>query len=366
MKNISSRKEKIIQFIMTYTPWIAVILVIILITTATLDWDKWWSDARYQTTDNAYIKTDPTILKSRMTGFISEIKKEDYQFVKQGDIIASINNNEQLLNKEAAIAEFKKAQLQLNNLKEEIKASELNIETLHNRYEATVIDVAQAKRNPLLRKDLIRSGAITQQNYLDAQSDLQRLIKLQSAAKNEWEQAKQSLVLLKAQEEIRLTEKNIAQTRYQQTETELTYTRIEAPFDAQLNKIKVNLGSLVTPGTEIVTLTPLNHIYIIANLKETQIKKVLPEQSVSIKIDAFPNEIYQGKVRYIGAQSSGESALIPADNASGNFTKVVQRIPVYITFDSNNKLLAKLRAGMSVEVKIDTESLSTEDVDNDA
>ncbi|MEQ4794986.1 HlyD family secretion protein, partial [Klebsiella variicola subsp. variicola] len=171
----------------------------------------------------------------------------------------TINNNEQILNKEAAISELKKAQLQLDNLKEEIKAAELNIGILRNRYEATIIDVEQAKRNPLLRKDLIQSGAITKQNYLDAQSDLQRLIKLQSAAKNEWEQAKQSLVLLKAQEQIRLTEKNIAQTRYAQTETELTYTTIEAPFDAQLNKIKVNIGSLVTSGTEVVTLTPLNH-----------------------------------------------------------------------------------------------------------
>ncbi|MEQ4897753.1 HlyD family secretion protein [Proteus vulgaris] len=360
MENMPSNKEKITKFIMTYTPWVAVICVITFIGIAIIDWDKWWSDARYQTTDNAYIKTDTTILKSRMTGFILDVKKENYQYVKKGEVIATINNNEQILNKEAAISELKKAQLQLDNLKEEIKAAELNIGILRNRYEATIIDVEQAKRNPLLRKDLIQSGAITKQNYLDAQSDLQRLIKLQSAAKNEWEQAKQSLVLLKAQEQIRLTEKNIAQTRYQQTETELTYTTIEAPFDAQLNKIKVNIGSLVTSGTEVVTLTPLNHIYIIANLKETQIKKVIPEQRVLIKIDAFPYDEFQGKVRYIGAQSSGESALIPADNASGNFTKVVQRIPVYITFDSNNKLLAKLRAGMSVEVKIDTESLSIE------
>ncbi|XOY29838.1 HlyD family secretion protein [Proteus cibi] len=366
MENKASKKEKTMQFIMSYTPWVAVIFVIVFIVIATLDWDKWWSDARYQTTDNAYVKTDPTILKSRVTGFISEIKKEDYQIVKKNEVIASINNNEQLLNKAVANAELEKAQLQFNNLKEEIKAVELNIGTLRNRYEAMMIDVAQAKRNPLLRKDLIKSGAITQQNYLDAQSDLQRLMKLQNASKHEWEQAQQSLVLLKAQEHIRLTEKNIAQTHYQQTETELTYTTIKAPFDAQLNKIKVNIGSLVTSGTEIVTLTPLDRIYIIANLKETQIKRVLPDQLVTIKIDAFPHEIFTGKVRYIGAQSSGESALIPADNGSGNFTKVVQRIPVYITFDNNNKLLTKLRAGMSVKVTIDTESLSIEAIDDDA
>ena len=213
----------------------------------------------------------------------------------------------------------------------------------------------------MLRKDLINSGAITQQNYLDAQSDLQRLMKLQSAAKNEWDQAKQALVLLKSQEKIRLAQKDIAQTQYQQAETELSYATIKAPFDAQLNKIKVNIGSLVTAGSEIVTLTPINDVYIIANLKETQIKKVQPEQSVAIKVDAFPTDVFSGKVRYIGAQSSGESALIPADNASGNFTKVVQRIPVYITLNSDNRHLAKLRAGMSVQVKIDTESLPVEE-----
>ncbi|WP_286145801.1 HlyD family secretion protein [Shigella sp. FC1967] len=109
MENKPLKKERIMQFIMSYTPWIAVIFVIIFIVVATLDWDKWWSDARYQTTDNAYVKTDPTILKSRVTGFISEIKKEDYQIVKQNEVIASINNDEQLLNKEVAIAELKKS-----------------------------------------------------------------------------------------------------------------------------------------------------------------------------------------------------------------------------------------------------------------
>lgn len=188
------------QLVMVYTPWITVICVVAFICIATADWDRWWSDARYQTTDNAYIKADSTILKSRMTGFISQINKEDYQVVKRGEVIAEINKKEQILNRQAALAEYQKAQLALDNLTEEIKEYQLNIEKLANRYQASVIDVTQAKRSPMLRKDLINSGAITQQNYLDAQSDLQRLMKLQSAAKNEWDQAKQALVLLKSQE----------------------------------------------------------------------------------------------------------------------------------------------------------------------
>ncbi|MCS6742694.1 hypothetical protein NOM94_22940, partial [Acinetobacter baumannii] len=164
--------------------------------------------------------------------FISQINKEDYQVVKRGEVIAEINKKEQILNRQAALAEYQKAQLALDNLTEEIKEYQLNIEKLANRYQASVIDVTQAKRSPMLRKDLINSGAITQQNYLDAQSDLQRLMKLQSAAKNEWDQAKQALVLLKSQEKIRLAQKDIAQTQYQQAETELSYATIKAPFDA--------------------------------------------------------------------------------------------------------------------------------------
>ncbi|MDN0010944.1 HlyD family secretion protein [Providencia stuartii] len=342
------------------TPWVSLLCVGVLVAMTTLNWDRWQSNRRYQESNNAYIKSDSAILKSRMTGYISRILVEDYQYVREGDVIAEINNQEELLNQQIAKAKYKKAQQQLNNLADEIKEYDLTIEKLWNRYKAAGIEVSQMQRSPLLRKELIKSGAITSQNYLDANSDLQRLIKLEQAAKAEWEQAKQSKLLLAQQENIRLAERDIALANYQQANTQISYATITAPFDGQLNKIKLNVGSLVTPGTEIVTVTPRSQPYVIAHLKETQLKNVQSGQSVAISVDAFPDMKFSGVVRDIGAQSSGESALIPADNSSGNFTKVVQRIPVYISLLSEQSAIDKLRPGMSVIVNIDTQSTQSQ------
>lgn len=346
------------QKVISLTPWISVLCIGVLILFTTLNWDRWLGSKRYQESNNAYIKADSTILKSRMTGYVSRILVDDYQFVLRGDVIAEINNQEDLFKQQIAKANYQKAEQQLRNLASEIKEQDLTIEMLFNRYQAAKIEVEQMKRSPLLRKTLVNSGAITQQNYLDANSDLQRLIKLEQAAKAQWEQAKQSRQILTQQEEIRVAERDITLANLKQADTQISYATITAPFDGQLNKVKLNIGSFVTTGTEIVTITPTKQPYIIANLKETQLKNVYAGQAVSVKVDAFPDELLRGVVRDIGAQSSGESALIPADNSSGNFTKVVQRIPVYISFLSEQNDLNRLRPGMSVVVNIDTQSIS--------
>ncbi|WP_369427132.1 HlyD family secretion protein [Providencia sp. PROV236] len=346
------------QKIISLTPWLSVLCIGVFILFTTLNWDKWLGSKRYQESNNAYIKADSAILKSRMTGYVASLLVDDYQFVRRGDVIAKIDNQEDVFKQKIAKANYQKSEQQLSNLAGEIKEQELMIEMLFNRYQAAKIEVEQMKRSPLLRKALINSGAITQQNYLDANSDLQRLIKLEQAAKAQWEQAKQSKTILSQQKEIRIAERDIALANLKQADTQLSYATIIAPFDGQLNKVKLNIGSFVTSGTEVVTVTPNKQPYIIANLKETQLKNVHTGQAVSVKVDAFPDVLFSGVVRDIGAQSSGESALIPADNSSGNFTKVVQRIPVYISFLSEQSDLNRLRPGMSVVVNIDTQSIA--------
>lgn len=352
-KEVKTFSQKVIFL----TPWLSVLCIGCLILLTTLNWGQWQGNRRYQESNNAYIKADSAILKSRMTGYVSRILVDDYQFVQRGDVIAEINNQEERFNLQIAQANYQKAQQQLSNLANEIKEQDLTVEMLLNRYQAASIEVEQMKRSPLLRKSLINSGAITQQNYLDANSDLQRLIKLEQAAKAQWEQAKQSRHILNQQEKIRIAERDVTLANLKQAETQVSYATITAPFDGQLNKIKLNIGSLVISGTEVVTVTPNKTPYIIANLKETQLKNVYVGQAVSITVDAFPDFVFKGVVRDIGAQSSGESALIPADNSSGNFTKVVQRIPVYISFLSEQNSLSRLRPGMSVVVNIDTQSM---------
>ncbi|MEX6224370.1 HlyD family secretion protein [Providencia hangzhouensis] len=211
--------------IISLTPWLSVLCIGFLIFFATLNWDQWQGTKRYQESNNAYIKADSAILKSRMTGYVSRILVDDYQLVKRGDVIAEINNKERF-KQQIAQANYQKAQQNLSNLADEIKEQDLTVQMLFSRYQAASIEVQQMKRSPLLRKALIKSGAITQQNYLDANSNLQRLMKLEQAAKAEWEQAKQSLHIL-SQQLIRVARKrDITFANLNKRETQTSYATI--------------------------------------------------------------------------------------------------------------------------------------------
>ena len=134
----------------------------------------------------------------------------------------------------------------------------------------------------------------------------------------------------------------------------LAYTRIVAPFDGMLNKRHVQVGSLIGNGAQIVAIVPDSQPYVVANYKETQLAHVKVGQPVRLTVDGLPGKAFRGRVSEIAPMSGAESALLPADNASGNFTKVVQRIPVRIELEPGQNELSRLRAGMSVETRIDT------------
>lgn len=336
-------------------PWIGCVAIFVLVMMATTHWRHWTSNRTIQTTQNAFVKSNFAILSTKVTGYINALPVGDYRAVQAGDLIAQIDDADIRLRISAGEAAQAKAQAELQNLDREVAQQHARIEQARAKVRATEVRVHQYRTSPERQSELVQEGALSRQVFERAQADLDHAESQHDEAVAELELANTSLSVLEGQRGIRRAELDAATADLQAARHDLDYTRIVAPFDGVIGKLKVQRGSLVTTGTQIVSLVPSARPYVIANYKETQLAHVMAGQPVELTVDAFPGMTFRGRVAEISPMSGGETALLPADNASGNFTKVVQRIPVRIELEPRQESISRLRPGMSAETSINTE-----------
>lgn len=335
-------------------PWLGCLAMIGLLILATTQWNEWTSNRRIQSTQNAYVKSDFAVLSAKVSGYVKALPLGDYEQVKAGDLIAQIDPADYELAVAAARAEQSKAQAHLDNLDGEIAQQQARIKEAQAKLRSVQVRVRQYRNNPSRQARLVKEGALSRQGYENAQADLDEAISQGEAATAQVELAKNSLKVLQGQRAIRTADLKSAEAALESARRNLGYTRIVAPFDGVLNKRHVQVGSLLNQGTQIVSIVPLEQAYVIANYKETQLAHVQPGQPVELTVDGLPGGSWRGRVVEIAPMSGAESSLLPADNASGNFTKVVQRIPVRIELEPGQAQLERLRPGMSAQARIDT------------
>ncbi|CAD5269417.1 MULTISPECIES: HlyD family secretion protein [Halomonadaceae] len=336
-------------------PWVGCVAICVLVVLATTHWRHWTSNRTIQTTQNAFVKSNFAILSARVSGYINVLPVGDYQAVQAGDIIAQIDDVDIRLKISAREAAQAKAQAELENLDREVTQQRARIEQTQAKVRGTEVRVHQYQTSPERQSGLVQEGALSRQVFERAQADLDHAESQHDEAVAELELANTSLSVLEGQRAVRRAELDAATADLEAARHDLDYTRIVAPFDGVIGKLKVQRGSLVTTGTQIVSLVPSARPYIIANYKETQLAHVMDGQPVELTVDALPEMTFRGRVAEISPMSGGETALLPADNASGNFTKVVQRIPVRIELEPGQESISKLRPGMSAETSINTE-----------
>ncbi|MEA2740462.1 MAG: rane fusion protein multidrug efflux system, partial [Acetobacteraceae bacterium] len=217
---------------------------------------------------------------------------------------------------------------------------------------AASLDLSQ--RNDVRHRRMAQVGYGSQEQADDASADAQEkaavLRRLQAAAVA----ARQQVDVLTTQRQLAQAHLARARAAERQAELNLSYASIVAPIDGTVASRTVRLGEYVQAGTQLLALVPLRHVYVVANFKETQLTDVRPGQKVRIQVDTFPGDDISGRVQTLAPASGMEFSLLPPDNATGNFTKIVQRIPVKIVFPADNPLIGRLRPGMSVYVAIDT------------
>ncbi|QJT80892.1 HlyD family secretion protein [Kosakonia sp. MUSA4] len=304
-------------------------------------------------TDNAYVRGQTTFISPQVNGYITEVPVQDFVWVKKGDLIMQIDDRiyRQRVDQAKATLAMKKAAL-ANNLQQR-KSAEAVIE----RNKAAL---ASAKAQDLKSQaDLKRVKALTADGSLSIR---ERDAALATAAQNTASIAQAEATLEMSRQDLQTTIVNRASLQadvenagaaLELAQIDLQNTRIVAPRDGQLGQISVRLGAYVTAGTHLTSLVPSQR-WVIANLKETQLADVVVGQPVRFTVDALNGRSYHGRVESLSPATGVEFSAISPDNATGNFVKIAQRIPVRIQVEGNEDDIARLRPGMSVQVYIDT------------
>lgn len=335
-------------------PLFAVIVALAFVALATLRFDEWVGNAVVQTTNDAYIRADLTRLASRVSGEVLTVAVTDFQRVKAGDLLIQIDPADyeaQVAQSEAAVAA---AQAVLDNLANQIELQYATIAQAEaSRLSAEALEV-EAKQEQERQQSLTQTEAGTRQRLEQAVAGLAKAQADVRASRAVIAAQQHQLEVLQGTKKQRAADLDATKATLASAKLKLGYTKITAPFDGVVGERQVQPGDYVNIGTNLINVVPLPKVYVIANYKETQLTHVAPGQPVEITVDSFPRERLRGRVERIAPATGAQVALLPPDNATGNFTKVVQRIPVRIQLDDNQPLLARLVPGMSVVTRIDT------------
>ena len=335
-------------------PLACIVAAAAFVVLATLRWDNWVSGAAVQTTNDAYVRADMTQLSSRVAGEVKTVAVTDYQRVKAGDLLIEIDPADyevQVAQAEAAVAG---AQATLDNLANQIELQYATIaqsEAQRTSAEALQTEAQQEKDR---QQSLIQTSSGTQQKLEQATATLAKAQADVRASRAVIAAQQHQLEVLNGTKKQRAADVLAAQAALKAARLRLGYTRIVAPFDGIVGARQVQPGDYVNIGSNLINIVPLPNVYVIANYKETQLTRVRPGQPVEITVDSFPGEVLHGRVARVSPASGSQFALLPPDNATGNFTKVVQRIPLRIEFDKGQPLLDSLLPGMSAVTRIDT------------
>jgi membrane fusion protein, multidrug efflux system len=315
----------------------------------------YWTVGRFEvSTDDAYVQADNTIIAPKVSGYLSAVLVGDNQPVKTGQVLARIDDRDF----NAALAQAKADVAAAEARIADRRAAQDAQYTLIDSARATVaVDQAQetfAEQDNRRYTTLATDGWGTVQKAQDAAA---RIAAAHAAVLRDTAtlaNVTKQIDILTAQ--IAAAEADLAHAAavQDQAELNLSYTRIVSPTDGVVGNRTLRVGQYVQAGTQLMAVVPADSAYIVANYKETQLTNVHAGQLVSISVDMFPGEVFQGRVDSLAPASGQEFALLPPDNATGNFTKVVQRIPVKITLDRRSPLAVVLRPGMSVYPSIDT------------
>lgn len=318
-------------------------------------WNRWTGAARFETTDDAYIVGDVTPLAAKVSGYVKTVAVGDYQPVRKGDLIVEIDPSDYTAALEQAEASRAAAQANLDNLANQKDVQRALVRQAEATIEATQADLKryqleQKRQQELLQTRIAGLPQLAEQADANEKRTEAQLL-LNEAQLDQQKALLSSLDVQKKQLEAQL---RAAAAAADLAHNNLTYTRILSPADGLVGQRQVRPGQFVNAGAQVIAVVPLPNIWVIANYKETQMTNIRIGEPARVTVDAFPDLKLTGHVDSWSPGTGSTFALLPPDNATGNFTKVVQRVPVKIVLDPNPALGALVRPGMSVVATIDT------------
>jgi membrane fusion protein (multidrug efflux system) len=316
---------------------------------------RYYAVGRFQeSTDDAYLKADITAISPKVTGYVAEVLVEDNQPVKRGQVLVRIDDRDYKAHVHAAEGDLAGAKAALVNLDARIQLQHSTIDMAAADIEATLADQRLDREEMARYSTLAKSGAGTEQRVQQADAALTKSNAAVGRAQAALESAKRQLAVLESQRAGMEADVETKAATLELARINLADTEILAPEDGVAGQRSVRAGQLVKPGTQILSVVPTQAIYAVANFKETQLTHMHRGETVEVEVDSFPGVTLEGRIDSLAPASGAEFSLLPPDNATGNFTKIVQRIPVKILLPADNPLAGRLRPGMSVVSTVDT------------
>jgi membrane fusion protein (multidrug efflux system) len=316
----------------------------------------WWTVGRFlETTEDAYLQADKVTVAPRIAGHVAEVLVGDNQPVKAGDVIARLDDREYRVMLKQAEAEVGKSRAQLLGTAAAILQQQAQVQSAKAEVENTDAALDFAGKEYTRYQNLLQTGSGTAQRQQQADSDLRQKRAAHDKSVASLDAARKQVDSLKALEGSARASLEAAQAKLEQTQLNLTYTTITAPTDGMVGDRSLRVGQFVSAGTGLLTVVPMGRdIYLVANFKETQTGQMVEGQHVTFTVDALGAHEFEGRVESFSPGTGSQFALLPPENATGNFTKVVQRVPVRIALNDRDPLLGRLRPGLSVEATVHT------------
>ena len=315
----------------------------------------WWRVGRFfESTDNAYIQADTSIVSPKIQGYVHEVRVADNQRVKTGDVLVVIDDRDFAARRAQAAAQLQAQQAAITTFDNETVQEQSVIAQAEAAVTSAEADRVRAQQDLARYRMLTENAAASRQRLEMAEADARKgdaaLLKAKAAVVAE----RNRLPVLGSEKQEAQAKLGQLQAALDLASIDLADTVIRAPVDGVVGNRSVQIGQLVKPGTQLLAVVPLPAIYVVANFKETQVQRMRPGQPVSITVDAFPGSAITGTVESFAPASGSEFSLLPPENATGNFTKIVQRLPVRIAIPAANPLSGLLRPGLSVVADVDT------------
>jgi membrane fusion protein, multidrug efflux system len=362
------------------TPIVVLLLAAALVVTVTRDWNAWEGGKVEQATDDAYVRGDLTPLSTKVPGIVRSVRVADYQRVRAGDLLVELEDEDyraQVAQATAAV-EAAKAAIENNRRQRELQDTKTDkasagidlanaqIAAAQAGINASQADVTRTRAERTRQEALLSTQSATKQHVETAVADEERFSAQFASRQADFEQAKTSLrsneiaveaerrtkAVLESQERQLVADLHAKEAALTAAQVNLGYTQIHSPGDGIVGERQVRTGQLLSPGAQILTFVADTR-WVQANYRETQLAHMKVGDSTEIRVDVYPGRIWKGHVVEIAPASGSQFALLPPDNATGNFTKVVQRVPVKIAFDDAGRA-AELRPGLSVVAEVRT------------
>ncbi|WAG80511.1 HlyD family secretion protein [Metapseudomonas furukawaii] len=302
-------------------------------------------------TDNAYVRGDVTSLAAKVAGYVTSVEVEDNQGVRAGDVLFRIDDGDYRARLAQAEANLKAAQARLSNVDAEAELQRALIRQAEAQKRSAIAEMNLANKTHDRSRVLIRSHAVSQALVDESDAARSGAEARVAAASATLEAQNQRIAVLETEREAAMAAVMQARAARDLAQIDLDSTVVRAPVNGVVGNRQVRVGRFVTPGAALLDIVPVDDVWIVANFKETQLEHIQPGQSVRITIDGYPDARFTGVVDSFAPGSGSAFSLLPADNATGNFVRVVQRVPVKIRFASN-PLPGRIVPGLSARVEI--------------